>query len=320
MSANMIASLGIFLASTVFSSEPIDPQVGTPSTFKGEFTLTIPAGRSLQRISLKVDVEQSRDLVETEDQEAVNPSEVIFVGRRKDIKVSRDRRGRFQMREGQEKEGVLFVYPLAPVYEIKAISFRPRFYTVGDVFHDRGITDSIFALDIIEVDGVGETEGQVVKTIDGLSFQIGAENQVQIHYRLNMGKRLALRLRSTSSNTAYLHVPVNNLGTYPGIYLENGNRSRKIFNPPVSVSFILSPEVKDIQREIPMRHLTRDVNRYLQSHPSYGMEGIIDIPVRLEMELAPEEKVKKVEPAIKGPAGPPKMSDEKPKNNPFFDF
>lgn len=317
---SLIGSLGFLLISTPFFAEQKAPDQGIPDIFKGEFTLTIPADRLLNKMSLRVSVEKSRDLIETEDQQAANPSEVVFVGRRKDIKVSKDRRGRFQMREGQEKDGVLWLYPLAPVHEIKTLNFKPRFYTREDVFHDRGMTDPDFALDIIEVDSVGQVEGQVVKTIEGLGFQIGADNLIQIHYRLNAGKRVAMRLRSNSTATAYLHVPVNNLGTYPGVYLENGTRSRKIFNPPVSISFILSSEVKNIQRDIPMRDLTRDVNRYLQSHPSHGMEGIIDIPVRLEMELAPRTSPKKVEPVPAKAVDSKKTADEKPSNNPFFDF
>lgn len=320
MNPKIFSIIAILLFSTVLESQPDPKKQVPPDTFRGEFTLTIPADRLLGNISLKVSVEESRDLVETEAQRTENPSEVVFVGHRRDVSVRKDRRGRIRLRQGKPKEGVLIMYPLAPVFEIKTITFRPRFYTREEVFHDKGTTDPDFALDILEIDKIGELEGTVVKSLEGLSFKIGEDNLMEIHHRLSEGKRAAIRLRSSTEKISYLHVPMNNLGTYPAFYVENGKRSRKIFNPPISISFILSSETKGIQRQIPMRYLTRDVNRYLQSHPSHGMQGIIEVPVRLEMELAPEKSAEKREPEPRGPEGATGSEKKGLSDNPFFDF
>jgi hypothetical protein len=291
-----------------------------PDSFKGEFTLTIPADRLLDSVELKVSVEKSRDIIETENQKAEDPTDVVFVGHRRDAKIRKDRRGRVRLQKGSKKEGSLLIYVLSPIYEIKTFTITPRFYTRDDIFFDKGVTDPVFALDILESEKFGDLEGEVVQTMEGLSFRIGEENVLEIHHRLGEGKKVAFRLRGSTKEMAYLHLPVNKLGSYPAFYVENGLRSRKVFNAPVSINFIMPPDTMNLQKQIPMRFLTRDVNRFLQSHPSHGLKGIIEVPVRLEMRLAPKKRFQKRRLNTNLFQSESVASEKNESDSPFFNF
>lgn len=278
--------------------------------FEGVFTITLPANRVLSSMEIGVDFDKERDLVAQEDHSSEAPQGMIQVGSKSVLTMKKNYRGKLRVKNTKKVNSAVYFYLFKKANELKSIYLTPKFYTKDNELRYEGGTEPVYRLDLIEVDGVGDTKGRLVKSLKGIAFKVGVENRIDLNYVLNPKKKLAFKLSAESKGGIHvLHFPVRSKGTYPSTY-DSGVKKElsEVYNMPLRMIYTIGNSTKTIAQYKIFRKLTEEINRFVRSSSAFGSDEILEIPLKLKMKIAPKE-TEKVQRSVVGPA--PKKVEKK---------
>lgn len=265
--------------------------------FEGTFTITIPGNRLLKSMELGVDVPSNPSVIITQNQSEDVLDSMVQVGNLSKVTLTKNRQGRLRYK-GSEKNSIQAIFYLYDNVElVKTFTITPRFYSKNNEFHSKGITDKIFNLEFYEIDRVGDLRGKLLKKIESVSFEIGHENSFDLDLKPLAGKKIAVKLISQDVGQQFLHFPTKKSGQYPFSLIDlKGRLVKRGYSAPISFSYVvLRPSNGHQSTESRLLQLTSEVNHFVKSHPDYGKDRVIEVPIKLQMNLKDLSKSDKTE-------------------------
>ena len=264
--------------------------------FEGTFTITIPGNRLLKSMKLGVESSPSQPSLIIQNQLSTDADSMVQVGNIAKVTLTRHGKSklRYKASEDNALQAIFYLYDNAE--RLERFIIRPKFYSKNNEFHSKGMTDKIFNLEFIDVDRVGQNKGILLKKIESVAFDIGSENSFQLDLKPAKGKKIAVKLFAQDVGQHFLHFPTKKNGEYPfDLIDQKGRLVRRAYSAPISFNYVLrsSPNHKPLM-DSKFNQLTDEVNHYVRSHVNYGKNTLIEVPIRLEMNLKDVTKTPKM--------------------------
>ena len=158
------------------------------------------------------------------------------------------------------------------------------------------MTDKVFNLEFIEVDRVGQNKGKLLKKIESVALEIGSENSFNLDLKPSNGKKIAVKLNTQDVGQQFLHFATKKNGEYPFHITDlKGSLIKKGYSAPISFSYIVlrSPN-SNYALGSTFHQLTSEVNQFVRSHSDYGKDIVIEVPIKLQMNLEDLDEARKV--------------------------
>jgi hypothetical protein len=293
----------------------------TNDEFSGVFNITVPANRLLRSFELGVarsDAETVISGVETQG----NPEEMeetITVGQGLSMRFQRDYKQRVRYRSEKTASSEAWFYLYGRADRVTGFSILPSVYTKEDNSMLYGKTDKVFAIDLYEVNRPGDTTGSLLGTIENLDFVIGEYNDINFAYDITNGRRFAVRLYAMETEESHLIAfHTAKLGIYPGKLLKSDKTEDSFYRAQVRFYFERAAKGGVVNKNRVMQGLTDEINSHIRNSPHFGKDVKLEIPLELNMKLAPEGALHY---SIKaGPPSPPAVVEEPKKKRSFLGF
>ena len=270
--------------------------------FEGTFTITIPGNRLLKSMKLGVELPQNPNILTTQNQSNNFPDFMVQIGNLSKVTFTKSRKGKLRYKNSKQNSVQAIFYLYDNVELVKTFTIKPRFYSKNNEFHSEGITDKVFILEFLEIDRVGDTEGKVLKKIESVGFKIGYENSFDLDLKPSNGKKIAVKLLTQGVGQQFLHFATNKSGEYPFDLTDlRGRLVKRGYSAPISFSYVASrPPNSNQSKESRFLQLTNEVNHFVKSHKDYGKDRVIEVPIKLQMNLKDLNKAQKAK-ALVGP-------------------
>ncbi|MEE2924103.1 MAG: hypothetical protein VX619_04915 [bacterium] len=263
----------------------------TPSNsganFEGNFIVTIPGNRLLKSMKLGVELSRDPDIFSIQRQFNEVADFMIQVGNLSKVTFTKNRKGELRYKNSEQNSIQAIFYLYDNVELVKTFTIKPRFYSKNNEFHSKGITDKVFNLEFLEVDRVGDTTGKLLKKIESVAFEIGSENSFNLDLKPSNGKKIAVKLNTQDVGQQFLHFATKKNGEYPFHITDlKGILIKKGYSAPISFSYIVlrSPN-SNYALGSTFHQLTSEVNQFVRSHSDYGKDIVIEVPIKLQMNL-----------------------------------
>ena len=291
----------IFYLSLIFFGTSFSNSIyASDRDFTGSFTITIPGDRLLKSIQLDMKLPENQSLKAVQKQKVEKPDSMVQLGCLSNMTFRKNRKGHIKLKKSTMSTVDGFFYIYDNVDQLDSFGIEPKFYSKNNEFHSSGRTDAIFILEVLELSSIADTEGTILKKIPEVSFVLGEMNFFDLNVAISRGKKVAVKLSSLTTDSAFIHFPVIREGKYPCYLLErNSKELKQAFGAPVTFSYsVLNDASKNFAQNVVLNRLVRQVNTYLKSHPEFGENKILEVPIQLKMSLAEPGEAYSVKPVI----------------------
>lgn len=299
-----ILFLGLMLFTPLLQAED--------DVFEGSIVLTVPGDRLLDNIQVGVDFEDMQDLVLREDQKSADPDDMLQIGSKSLLTLRKNykKQIRFKNTTRTTSEGVFYLFEGGD--ELKAFFVEPKYYTKGTDLLTSGKTDPVFRIEVFEINTVGDSEGRLLKTLDGLALEIGKENEILIQQPVNTGTRVAVRLMAMETEDNHvLHIPVRKTGNFLCLYDDGVNEGySRHFNASVGFRYLRRDHAARTRRLRAFQMVSDEINNFVRNSAYYGSGKVVEIPLKIRMKLAPRG-ASEANRIVIGPPAPAQPADVK---------
>ena len=283
--------LGILFSSVLYGSD---------NDFSGSFSITVPGDRLLKSIQLDMQLPENQSLKLVQLQKVNKPDSMVQIGCLSNMTFRKNRKGKMKLKKSTMSKVDGFFYIYDNVKQLDTFGLEPKFYSKNNEFHSSGRTDAIFSLELIEISSIGDIKGKVLKKIPKVSFALGEMNFFSVNTVISRGKKLAVKLSTSTTDSAFLHLPVSTKGKYPCNLVDRDSKQvKQAFGAPIEFSYsTLDDTSKRSAETLVLNRLVQKVNSYLKSHPEFGKNKILEVPIQLKMSLAEPSEVYSVNPTV----------------------
>lgn len=274
MCGAMLATLG---AGCVFADAALEEGV----------SLKVPSDAGVKSVEVYLDVAGA---AAREEQVGEESDAMLSIGRVGETIVDAEG-GKVERKKKLVEQPVMF-YLFSPTSHVQDFELSVVGAKTSEGFVTEGETPAQFQVEVVQLRGVGEVRGKVLKTIDGVAFKIGEGNRFPLDLEVAAGTTVGVRVSLDRSvkEEASIQVKASKKGKYPANVLRwDGDgelvAGEGLYHPAVSFGYRGAPETGKLRLGNPLERLAEQINNYVKGQSGKGSE--VQVPLRVRVQTGP---------------------------------
>lgn len=245
----------------------------------GLVRLAVPKNRPVRWIDFRVEGAREERV---ENQLAPNSDSLVTIGRVREAEI--DLKKDFEVEDQGLIDSQAIFYQYSGLIRLNRVELIPTFLRMGQEMRTEGRTPPFFTVAILDLEKVGDLEGEVIQRFDRVGFTLGEPNRFHVGKDILPGRAVGVRVGlagSLQGGEFYLQIKASRAGKFPAHVIQSSHRVAEVAYHP-AVRFFYEPDKSAAQviRD-PIQDLISQINAHLESQPAPG--GIVEIPLRVKV-------------------------------------